>query len=372
MKKILLLLLIASPSMASFNGWSWQRPIFISSNNYTNVFGPINNFPGLISANDNTLSTTTASGGRLNSTGFDLAYFSDNGCQFILNYDTETVMNVGVSTMNTHVQLPPLSTATLGTTIYMCYGNAAVTTYIGHSTGTWISSGTWHLPNGVTLSAKDSTAGAFNGTISGPTATTGKIDGAASFTAASANISVGGGSAGAGTPGLLDFDTFTYSAWVSRNAINADQDVYNGGAGLTPQFRIGSDNKIQLVKTNVAGIASSAGTVPITTLTHIAVSWDNSTGAYAFYINGALSGSGTATVLGWSYGFNAHQWRIGYFNAQPNEKIDEMRVYNNVRNSDWINAEYNSGNSPTTFAVIGAEVAAPSVSIQLYGRITGL
>jgi len=69
------------------------------------------------------------------------------------------------------------------TVFYMFYGNSSVTTDQSNKTGVWDSSfkGVWHLPNGSTLSASDSTSNGNNGTNHGASAATGKIDGSASF-----------------------------------------------------------------------------------------------------------------------------------------------------------------------------------------------
>ena len=40
--------------------------------------------------------------------------------------------------------------------------------------------------------------------------------------------------------------------------------------------------------------------------------------------------------------------------------MDEMRMYDGLRNDDWIVTEYNNQSSPATFSTLGAEEADPS------------
>src|SRR5262249_60924718 len=72
---------------------------------------------------------------------------------------------------------------TADTVTYMNYATPAITTSQENKSGVWDANykGVWHLPNGSTLTAADSTANSNNGTITNATASAGQIDGAASF-----------------------------------------------------------------------------------------------------------------------------------------------------------------------------------------------
>jgi len=90
------------------------------------------------------------------------------------------------------VQVPAVS-PTSDTTLYVNYGNASAADQQS-ITGTWDSNykGVWHLPNGATLAGNDSTFNANNGAISGSTtATSGQVDGAASFAGTTNAIDTG-------------------------------------------------------------------------------------------------------------------------------------------------------------------------------------
>ena len=77
---------------------------------------------------------------------------------------------------------PPVS-GTTDTPFYMLYGDPSITTDQSDPLNTWDINfkAVYHFGNGTTLSATDSTGG-NNGTLfNGPTATAGKISGAAHF-----------------------------------------------------------------------------------------------------------------------------------------------------------------------------------------------
>ena len=69
--------------------------------------------------------------------------------------------------------------------------------------------GVWHLPNGTTLSATDSTSNGNNGTIANAQAAAGEIGGAASFNGGNASLDLGSGS------GLRITGPITAEAWIN-------------------------------------------------------------------------------------------------------------------------------------------------------------
>jgi hypothetical protein len=99
--------------------------------------------------------------------------------------------------------------------VIYAYGNSSASDQ-ENKTSVWDTNytGVWHLPNGTTLSANDSTTNANTGTLNNsPTATTGEIGGAASFASASSQyISTPSQSS------LKAATTFTVSAWMKRSS----------------------------------------------------------------------------------------------------------------------------------------------------------
>ena len=84
------------------------------------------------------------------------------------------------------VKIPTLSSTT-DTSFYLFYGDPSITSDQSDRVNTWDSNfkAVYHLGNGTTLTASDSTGG-NNGTLfHSPTAVAGEIDGAAHFVSAS-------------------------------------------------------------------------------------------------------------------------------------------------------------------------------------------
>ena len=78
--------------------------------------------------------------------------------------------------------------------LYIYYGGPTAGTKTNQrKSAAWNSNyiGVWHLPNGTTLTALDSTSNANNGTINGTVAVVGKIDGAGNFDGSNDYINVG-------------------------------------------------------------------------------------------------------------------------------------------------------------------------------------
>jgi len=107
------------------------------------------------------------------------------------------------------VSVPVVSPAA-DTVIYAYYGNASAADQ-QNRTGVWDSNyeGVWHLPNGTTLSANDSTSNGNNATgLNGSSAAAGEIDGAASLNGTSNFIQV------ANSSSLNGWTQQTISLWM--------------------------------------------------------------------------------------------------------------------------------------------------------------
>lgn len=109
------------------------------------------------------------------------------------------------------------------------------------------------------------------------------------------------------------------------------------GAASSLQFRLETTGSLGLVKANVAGIGTSSGTLTAGTWYQANATYDDSSGAYAFRISQANSGSGnsiqTITAATSSIGFNAAN------NAEDvNGMIAALVVYNRVLSGSEITA----------------------------------
>src|SRR5206468_3593643 len=116
------------------------------------------NFPLVFMGTYSYLATTGNGGGVTNASGYDIVFTTNTSGSTILNHEIETY-NGTTGAVNMWVQIPTLSHTT-DTVFYVCYGNSAVTTSQEHATAVWDSNykGVWHLPNGTTLTANDSTS----------------------------------------------------------------------------------------------------------------------------------------------------------------------------------------------------------------------
>ena len=359
-------------SSANSTGYSYSRSITID---HTLVgSADSTNFPVLVSGTyDGTGGIadlrTTGNGGKVqNSSGYDVIFTSDSTCTTKLNWETETY-TAASGLVNYWVQVPSLS-YTADTVFYMCYGNSGITTDQSNTTGTWDSAyvSVYHLPNGTTLDPNDSTSNGNNGTNTSVTATTGKIDGGGAF-GGSAKIEADGTAAGVQT------GSFTYSAWVTltnsfasgqaaqiimRNGdspSNNDIMLSFGQWGFTNvgsmMFQYTNASSALANGANTNTTSWSAGTPYYVTLTY------NATGGYnMIYINGSQNSSTFSGATRGTTPYSTH-FAIGASYNTPNNyfngTIDEVRVSNSVRTPDWITAEYNNQNSPSTFYTVGSE-----------------
>ncbi|HEY4086801.1 MAG TPA: LamG-like jellyroll fold domain-containing protein [Bryobacteraceae bacterium] len=282
----------------------------------------------------------------------DLIVTDDATCQTLTGsytWDVEAYKS-SAGTGIVLVKIP--SYATSPRTLYVGFGNPAVTLYQGGAVGSAYDSNTllvapYNVDSSGTLANVDFSSSGCNGVATGVTAAAGQIDGAGSFTVLNTSKNLWGGttcgSDGTGTfNGRLDaYPSFTYSAWINSSTTSGD--IYNGGANGLPQFRVNS-GKLSLDRLNTSNVAVSTSSITTGVWQHVAVTWDNSAGVYAFFINGADAGHGTGTPQSaWSlanWSFASHTWQSGYRNTSPSMSIDLQKVANVARPGSWIANEY--------------------------------
>src|SRR6185295_14131240 len=185
------LLITAEAPQGGGNGYAYNRSIAIDHTKVPNT--DQTNFPVLISGTYSYLATVGNGGYVQNANGYDVIFTSDSSCATKLNHEVETYTATS-GAVNYWVKVPVLS-HTNDTTIYLCYGNSSITTDQSNKTAVWDANykGIWHLSNGTTLNANDSTASGNNGTISGAVATAGRTDGGASLNGTSDHVQVKAG-----------------------------------------------------------------------------------------------------------------------------------------------------------------------------------
>lgn len=255
---------------------------------------------------------------------------------------------------------------TSGIQFYVSYGNSGISTAQCASTSTWDSNfkSILHLPNGTTLTAVDST-GTGNGTlVNTPTAGTGQIDGGAVLVSASSQyvqvpqITALGGASKA-----------VMSAWMKRTASGNNAIILTNDGSNIQLFGIAQGGFWG--SGNIAFIAENGSTTwgllalnnTSWHLIHMVYDGTQSTDATRLlgYVDGVkqtLDFSGhpgiPATILGSNSAIN-----IGFAIGPANYSdatMDEFRITAGAtRSADWITAEYNNQNSPSTFYTIGAQ-----------------
>jgi hypothetical protein len=369
--------------LPTINGYAWSRSITID---HTKV-GTVNNtdqsnFPVLISGSFNGAggtfdARTAANGGPVQNTvalngqtvPADIIFTSDAGCTTKLNWEIASY-TASTGAIEAWVQVPMVSHSS-NTTIYMCYDNASVNTYQGSAASTWDSNfkGVWHLPNGSSLSASDSTSNAYNLTNTGSVAAmSGQIDGAASFSGSN-YLSTPSFASLSGSPYTISFWVYNTNNLNSNEYLmlglggqNADYDVrlsyYYGSATIAFNDRHESQN---FTSANI-----SSGWVNI-------VLTQDSSKLTTIYSNGASIGSITA-----SSAFTGNQYLMlggGWYDSSPqpawNGALDEVKISNTNRSADWIITEYNNQSAPSTFYTVGSQTGGGSDQTNFPVLISG-
>ena len=355
----------ATPSASSSwsNGYTYRRAVTIDHTKVPNTDQA--NFPMLFSGTYSYLATTSNGGNASSVNGYDIIFTSDASGTSTLPFERETY-NASTGAVNFWVKVPTVSHSS-DTVFYMFYGNSSVTTDQSNKTGVWDSSfkSVWHLPNGSTLSASDSTSNGNNGTNNGASAATGKIDGGASFNGTSNYIDVPSSSTFGG------YGTVSFSAWIKPSQVNVDQVILIRPVSTTAAnpweywgFGVASSGSVfAAVSSGIAGsriLTTSSGTISTNVWTHVYVTYDGST--LRTYINGAVdptTGSGNITIGSGSKDIGIGQSFISGFEEYFDGLIDEARFSSTARSADWIATEYNNQNGPTFYTVGAAVTSGP-------------
>jgi len=338
------------------NGYGYRRAITIDHTKVPNT--DQQNFPMLFSGTYAYLATTNNGGGVTNSNGYDVTFALDAAGTMPLPFERDSY-NASTGAVNYWVQVPSLSHVS-DTVIFLFFGNSAITTDQSNRNGTWDSKykGVWHLSNGTTLTANDSTSNANNGTINGPTATAGFFDGGANFIHYNSQYIATADSSGLKPPNL------TFSFWMNRAG---PQERYahtiQKGLGSGPPYGSylfwlndsGSDSSEGSLSVGTTDAIANTVTFPSGSFSggvwyYVVGTFNSSTRVVTAYKNGQSVGTATAAVGTISYdttglGFGRQATFGQYFNGV----LDEIRVESTDRSADWIAAEYTNQSSPWAF-----------------------
>jgi hypothetical protein len=357
---------IAAPSFPN----DWTQSVKLSID-HTKVPGDLTNFPVLVTEAILPNSMKTLSGGiAAQADGGDIRFTSD--AAGLTQLATEIVTwteeaNPANSKAEIWVKLPTVS-STVDTDFYVWWSAGgsktqplATDTY--GSRAVWSNGyvGVWHLnetPVGAIGDYKDST-GVNNSinTTSEPTRVLGKIGEAANFSGAT-GIRIADNSS------LHVGNVFTIEEWVQPagtyfGGMFANNAVYGG---LT--FANTSGYALKATAIGVDVVAQTQDNVlSQDTMAHVVYS--RNTGATnKIYVNGTSKTLITDSATGYSN--PSAESAIGEtpgYNAIKGI-IDETRLSSVVRSQDWILAEYNNQNSPSTFVTCPGCTATQSTFTQ--------
>ena len=360
-------------SACALSGYLYQRSIVINHNRVPNT--DQGDFPLLINVTDPTLANIANGGHVTNASGYDIVFAADAAGISQLSHEIASY-NPASGQFVAWVQIPSLSHSS-DTTIYMLYGNPAITASQELPGEIWDVEyqAVWHLGNGngTVLSAADSTDYGWNGTVHGATASAGAIAGAANFSGSGQYIGVG--SIGAKpTQG-------TISMWVRAPALANSPNAFttgplDGAACGNEAIRLeltanGSFNAI--TGADNATCSANFSSLPITAAFtpnawhYVAVTWDSSQNTETLYYDGSASQPFANSY--WPTNFDGVAIGAGYDISRAwNGQIAEVRLSGSNLSADWIAAEYNNQNSPATFHTLGPE-SAQGVGITPPGAV---
>jgi YD repeat-containing protein len=350
-------LVCAPPTRAQSwsNGYGFRRTITIDHTKVANT--DQTNFPILVSGAYSDMATVANGGSVTSSSGYDITFTSDAAGSSVLAFEQD-VYNPSSGAFTYWVKIPTLS-HTADTTLYLFYGNSSITTDHSNKTAVWDANyvGVWHLANGTTLSGADSTSNAYNLTNhNGTPATTGQVDGAASFNGSNNYLSNSVLSISAGSSITISFWNYVAAANQSGSAFTiGSSDIPNRIQANAPW----SDGTLYWdYGTYSSGRISQSYSNYLGSWTYVALEFDSSSSKHSIYLNGALTASSTNsnTPQTVQTGIDIGAWPSYYEHGN----IDEFRVSTNARSADWVSTEYSNQSAPGTFSIIGSAAPGPS------------
>jgi hypothetical protein len=333
------------------------------------------NFPVLISLSNQTWLKTTANGGNIynvvqDAGGFDIPcdlIFRASDGKTQLPHEIEKYDGTTNGDLVAWVQVPALSKNN-NTTIYVYYGNSAITTDESNPTGVWDSNfvGVWHLkenPAGSAPQIKNSKSASYHGTSYGSMTSedqvSDNIDGSLVFDGIE-NETTGDRIQIGSIVG--DSTSFTVSLWFKTSATGGPYKIWaEGNTGNNNPLTYLSVNEgyTGRVEFGIRGTTGSSGSVghPASS----AGSWNNggwhhvvgvqtSKTARELFIDGTSRGTSSANpgAVSLNTGNIGAINRMAIHHFYPGG-VDEVRISSSVRDACWIGTEYSNQYAPSTF-----------------------
>jgi len=344
------------------SGYTYTRTVTMN-NAAVGMSGNVSNFPVLLNIQSNDLIVSGTCADKIqNPTGpnYDFAFFDPSAPSSELYYQIQSY-NSTTGTLLVWVRIPTMS-ATTNNTLAFEYG--AKVPPVTHNTAffenTWTADyqAVYHFSeSGYTGTTADGTANNRTASLAGFSSSNyvaaGKIGSCYTF----------GGVEDMEAPATSPSSTITMSAWVNTSNNNVDEKV------ITDQNSVGTGSdgyKLGVyygsAETEADGYINRASNTPAEPTPLTMGTWYYVQGVYdgttmSTYVNGVQYKKYTITST--STFTNTLYIGIGEGKIYPfNGMIDEPRVSNVAKSSDWIKMEYANQNSPTTFATLSTNATA--------------
>ena len=333
--------------------------------NYTRA-EVLTNFPVLVVFSNGLYGTFNYNTFTAPATGGDLRFVDSTETTY-LDFEIEKWATNDASYV--WVRVPQLSSNTV---IYAKWGGSDTNLPACTTNGaTWNSNfaAVWHLPNGATLSAADSSANTNIGALSGtpPAATNGVTDGAASFNGSSSFIRAPNSTSL--NPSYITIHAWIRTSFAALQAICSKDRANVATVGRVWQFRIDSDGRPRLIVFNSSANGQGFGSTTVADgkWHHVAGTWDGST--VWTYVDGQRNGT-SASLSGTLKSGQGNDVYIGadetgtspalanYFNGG----IDDVRISSVADSTNWIWAVYANMASNAFFNGYGTVIAPSSAT----------
>jgi hypothetical protein len=273
----------------------------------------------------------------------------------LLSYEQESYTE-GASYANAliWVKLPDAYASPTGdqNTVQVCYGYDPGSDQ-DDPTNAWDSyfDGVYHLPDGSTLSALDSTNHGYDGTVSGATAIAGKVGGGANFDHSDDFIYTGNVTRDYATAGAVTIEAWIKPAVASTTSYVMSILLHGSTTAYYPRVYLryeGSLGKCYFDFSNntaeTAGSLSKAIAFNADEWHHIAAVWING-GTCDLYWDGVAQ-SAAKEGIGNLFAVSARPYRIGKFVDSDTRLwyggMDEVRVSATGRSAAWLAYEHSN------------------------------
>ncbi|MEO1022732.1 MAG: DUF2341 domain-containing protein [Bacteroidota bacterium] len=326
-----ILVLAGTTVSAQVPGYDFRLKYAVQSAQVSGTTG-LTDFPVLFSITDLNLRTTANGGNVENANGYDIVFTTSNGST-LLEHQIESY-NGATGEFIAWVRFPTVTGAS-DTEFYVYYGNSSVS--VDPSvTSVWDSN--YQLIMHLNGNLTDQSGTGNDGTDNGPTTSiAGQIGNGRDFDNTDF-ISI------ADDPTLNITGELTISMWYNPDDVsNAPDLVTNGAFGESYSTWARTDATLRM-STNGGATLTTPGTVTLSSWNYLTFV-QTSTGR-EIYIDGALSQSDATTT---AYDVVNSPITISTSAFPINGQVDEVRISNALRSSDWIATEYNNQNAPGTF-----------------------